>query len=166
MTARQATLSLMAVMTLAGCYTPEGGWAPYTGGASTYISTEFRPCTVTVVDARTDEPFFTIEVPPGKQLTLDFKRGRGDDPILTPDLMRYRVFPIGTIGGSLTNALSVPDAASCRVDVDFRPGPEYAPAPPDKLLRTDQLADRPEWWTPQGGPIPDPTPGTSLYDDW
>ena len=48
---------------------------PYTGGSSTYFSYETRPVTITVLDLRTYEEIFTINVPPGKQLTFDFKEG-------------------------------------------------------------------------------------------
>ena len=68
----------------------------------------------------------------GKQLTLDFKTGDGDDPVATPDLMRYEIFPIGTSIGRLRNSLTVPNQYSRRIDVDYRAGPETAPPPLDR----------------------------------
>ena len=85
--------------------------------------------TITLVDTRTHEPFFTMEVPVGKQLVVDFKEGEGDDPTLTPDLMRWEVFPLGKKTGTLNNAISVPNQWSRRFDVDYRPAPEYPPKP-------------------------------------
>jgi hypothetical protein len=38
------------------------------------------------------------------------------------------------------------------------------PPSPDKPLRADELADRPDWWTPEGGPRPKDEAKT-LYDD-
>lgn len=134
---------------------------PYTGGTSTYNSTEQYPCTVTLVDTRTSETFFTLEIPVGKQLTLDFKEGEGDDPVNTPALMRYEVWPIGTSTGTLRNALTVPDRWSRRIDVNYRRAPEYVPKPPEENLRIDSR--RPDWWTPQGGRMP-ANAGTTLYD--
>jgi hypothetical protein len=116
------------------------------------------------VDTRTEEPFFTIEIPPGKQLTVDFQEGKGDDPVLTPDLMVYQIFDLGTSMGKLRNSVTVPHSYNRRIDVDYRPGPEAAPPSPDKPLRTDELADRPDWWTPEGGPRPKDEAKT-LYDD-
>ena len=135
----------------------------YTGQASTYWSTESKPVTITVVDTRTTEPFFTMEIPVGKQLVVDFKEGEGDDAVLTPDLMRWDLFPVGTRTGSLRNAMSVPARWSRRIDVDFRPAPEFASPPIDQPLRVDM--EKPDWWSPTGGPMPDPNPAKTVYDE-
>ena len=164
MLARSLMLSVAAALILAGCYSPSGGWVKRIGAANTYYSTESRPATITIVDTRTAEPFFTIEIPVGKQLTLNFKEGEGDDPVLTPDLMVYQIFDLGTSIGKLRNSVTVPNQYSRRIDVDYRPAPENAAPPPDEALRTDELADRPDWWTPEGGPRPKDEAKT-LYDD-
>jgi hypothetical protein len=148
----------------AGCHTPSGGVMPFTGGSSTYYSTPDRPTTVTLVDTRTGEAFFSIEIPVGKQLSLDFVEGGGDDPVTTPDLMRYQIFELGTSYGKLRDALTVPAASCRRIDVDFRLAPEQAPPPPDRELSTDSFLNRPAWWTPQGGPLPRDAAMT-MYDD-
>jgi hypothetical protein len=161
MKARLFRLAGLGLLAVAGCHNPQGGIMPYTGGTSTYYSTETYPCTVTLVDTRTGETFFTLEIPVGKQLTLDFKKGEGDDPVNTPDLMRYEVWPIGTSVGTLRNALTVPDQWSRRIDVNYRRAPEYAPRPPEEELRIDSM--RPDWWSPLGGSMP-ANPATTLYD--
>jgi hypothetical protein len=162
MLARSLMLSVAAALILAGCYSPSGGWVKRRGAAVTYYSVESYPATVTIVDTRTDEPFFTIEIPVGNQLTLDFKEGEGDDPVLTPDLMVYQVFPLGTSIGRLRNSVTVPNEYSRRIDVDYRQ-PEQTAQSSDQKLRTDELADRPEWWTPGGGQRPEDRSKT-LYD--
>jgi hypothetical protein len=164
MLARYLILSVAAALTMAGCYSPSGGVVKRIGAAATYYSTESMPATVTIVDTRTEEPFFTIEIPVGKQLTLDFQEGEGDDPVLTPDLMVYEVFPLGTSIGRLRNSVTVPNVYSRRIDVDYRQAPEEAARPIDQPLRADELADRPAWWTPEGGPRPKDKSKT-LYDD-
>ncbi|MHC4082860.1 MAG: hypothetical protein ACYS15_16455 [Planctomycetota bacterium] len=164
MLARSLTLSVAAAVILAGCYSPSGGLIKRRHAANTYYSTESYPATVTIVDTRTEEPFFTIEIPPGKQLTVDFQEGKGDDPVLTPDLMVYQIFDLGTSMGKLRNSVTVPHSYNRRIDVDYRPGPEAAPPSPDQPLRSDELADRPDWWTPEGGPRPEDKSKT-LYDD-
>ena len=164
MLARSLILNVAAALILAGCYSPSGGLIKRRHAANTYYSTENHPATVTIVDTRTAEPFFTIEIPVGKQLTLNFKEGEGDDPVLTPDLMVYQIFDLGTSIGKLRNSVTVPNQYSRRIDVDYRPAPEKADPPPDEALRTDELADRPDWWTPEGGPRPKDEAKT-LYDD-
>jgi hypothetical protein len=153
MLARSLILSVAAALILAGCYSPSGGLIKRRHAANTYYSTESKPATVTIVDTRTEEPFFTIEIPVGKQLTLDFQEGKGDDPDLTPDLMVYQIFDLGTSIGKLRNSVTVPNAYSRRIDVDYRPAPEEAPP-----------SHRPDWWTPEGGPRPEDKSKT-LYDD-
>jgi hypothetical protein len=153
-----------ALAALSGCHNPKGGVMPFTGGSTTYRSTEFSPKTATMIDLRTGETIFTLDIPPGQELTYDFKEGEGDDPVNTPDLMRYQVSPIGTKFGRLRNSMSVPNAASRRMDVVIRTGPEFAPQPPEAVLRADQVDDRPDWWTPAGGPMPEKD-GTGNYDN-
>ncbi len=163
MLVRILVLTAASTLVLAGCHRPEGALMPYTGGSSTYWSTESKPVTVTMVDTRTGKAFFTMEVPVGKQLTLDFVSDAGDDPVLTPDLMRWEVFERGTEFGTLRNAMSVPDAYARRIDVDYRDAPEYAPRPADQALRIDH--DKPDWWSPRGGPIPEANSAMTIYDD-
>jgi hypothetical protein len=162
MAARFFLLAGLALLAASGCHNPQGGIMPYTGGTTTYYSTEQYPCTITLVDTRTGEPFFTLEVPVGKQLTLDFREGEGDDAVNTPDLMRYEVWPIGTAVGTLRNAQTVPDRWSRRIDVDYRRAPEYPPSPAEDELRIDSR--RPDWWSPRGGRMPD-NPAMTIYDE-
>ncbi len=152
MPARTLLLITSVTLLLVGCYNPRGAFYPYVGQAVTYWSTERKPTTITIIDTRTMEPFFTVEIPVGKQLVLDFKDGDGDDNVLTPDLMRYEVFEVGTTTGTLRNALTVPDQFSRRIDVTYRPAPEYAQVPKDQQDRVDK--NKPDWWSSEGGPKP------------
>lgn len=161
---KRLTMCVAGAMALFGCHAPGGGFLPFTGGSSTYYSTESRPTTITLIDTNTEEAIFSIEIPVGKQLSLDFVADAGDDSVLTPDLMRYQIFEIGTRVGRLRNALTVPGAASRRIDVTFRQAPEMAIAPPDEALRSDQPQGEATWWTPQGGQLP-PDAGRTIYDD-
>lgn len=151
----------IATLLLAGCYGPTGGMYPQTGGGYTYVSTEMQPVTITVVDTRTDEPFFKLEIPPGKQLTMNFLDGKGDDPVLRPDRMVYSIWDAGTSTGRLTNQLTCPPAACRRIDYALRPSPEYRDEPPEYQYRIDGVSGKPAWWTPAGGPLP---PEVKFYD--
>jgi hypothetical protein len=156
---------VLAAVCLTGCHRPHGAFMPYSGGSHTYYSTETSPKTVRLIDLRSNEVVFSLDIPAGKQLTIDFVGGEGDDPVYTPDLMRYEVFDLGTKTGVLSSAMSVPAAPSRRLDISLRQGPEYAVASPERELRTDEVADRPAWWTPQGGEMPEDRKGLKNYDD-
>ena len=96
---------------------------------------------------------------------MKFYPDLGDDEVYTPDLMRWEVFDRGTGSGKLFNAMSVPNAYSRRVDMTIRPGHEYAQASPDRPLRTDEMVDRPEWWTSEGGEMPHEDAALENYDE-
>lgn len=143
--------ALTAALFITGCHRPQGAFMSYTGGSNTYFSYETRPVTITIVDLRTGEEIFTMNVPPGKQLTFDFKDGEGDDPVYTPDLMRYEVFDMGTQNGKLRNTLNVPPANARRIDVAYRSDYEYRTARGGRQIRKDQLLNQPHWWNPESG---------------
>lgn len=147
-------LSVVVVLLLAGCYSPDGGLAPTTSRGWTYISTPMQPVSVAVVDTRTQEAFFAMDVPPGKQLTFNIIEGGGDDPVYTPNRLVYSVWEAGTQIGTLDNQLTAPPMSCCRIDVSFRQAPEWPEQDPEVRLRTDQMADRPPYFTPAGGALP------------
>ena len=101
-----------AILSLTGCHRPQGALLAYTGGSYTYFSYETAPKTVRVLDLRTNEVVFSMDVPVGKQLTIEFQAGKGDDPVYSPDVMRYEVMEMGSTTGKLRNQMSVPSATS------------------------------------------------------
>ena len=152
---RLAPFALVAAtLVLAGCYGPRGAIYPYSGSGYTYVSSEMQPVTVTLVDTRTEEPFFKMEIPVGKQLTLNFLEGKGDDPVERPDRMVYAIMDAGTSTGRLTNQLTCPPRGSRRIDYALRSAPEAREMPVDYEQRIDAVQGRPAWWTPAGGEIP------------
>lgn len=157
-TALTCTAALLAG--LGGCNTHQpnngGGLFAHTGGPTTIQSTETEQSSVRMIDTRSGEVFFSVDIPVGKQLTFDFDRGDGDDPVYTPDILRYEIKPIGDKYGKLKNAMTAPNAASRRVDVTVKQTPMFANQPAESsALRTDTPADRPDWWSPRGGAMPD-----------
>ncbi|MEC8320396.1 MAG: hypothetical protein VX726_09860 [Planctomycetota bacterium] len=148
--------TLAALLFIApGCYAPDGGFLPSSNSTFTYISTTWSPKTVQIIDTRTNEAFFSIALPVGKQLTFKFLDGKGDDPSLTPDRMQWEVWDAPHKSGKLSNQLTVPPAAARRIAVSVRPGPEDPPTNEDYRLRVDTPEDRPDHWTPAGGELPD-----------
>lgn len=152
------------VLSLSGCFTPGGGIMPKSGGPQTYPSTETRQTSLRMIDMRDGKEFFAIDIPPGKQLVIQFVKGDGDDPVYRPDMLRYEVMDDGKSTGKLENSMSVPNGPSRRIDVFVNQKVAYGTAPPGRELRTDEVADRPDWWTAEGGPAPKET-GSSMYDN-
>lgn len=152
------------VITCSGCHSPDGALMSYNGASQTLFSTETSPKTVRLIDVRSGEVIFESAIPVGKQFTYRFEKGGGDDPQLRPDQLRYQLFRLGTLGGKLTNALSVPNQYSRKVEFVVRDGTEYAELPPEYRMRTDRAADRPDWWTPKGGPMESDARQT-MYDN-
>ena len=157
-------LGLTTTALLTGCHRPHGAVLSYTGGSYTYYSYETLPKSIRIVDQRTNETVFAMDIPVGKQLTIKFQEGEGDDPVYTPDVMHYEVMDMGTTTGKLRSMMSVPSAASRKIEVDLRQGPEYVAASPERMLRTDQVAERPDWWSPRGGEMPEDKRGVMIYD--
>lgn len=159
-------VTALATSCLTACHHPSGGAMPRTGGSQTYYSNELMQKSITMIDVRSGEVFFgPLEIPPGKQLVIDFDRGDGDDPAKRPDLLRWEVMEQGKRFGKLHNAQSVPNAASRRIEVNLKHGTQYAADPAHhRTLRTDEVGDRPTWWTPEGGSVPKDD-RTTMYDD-
>ena len=157
------TIFIALLSTIASCYNPGGGFMPASGRGFTYISTSMQPLTVTVVDVRTQKAFFSMEIPPGQQLTFHFLPGGGDDPVSTPDRMVYAVWVAGTQDGKLDNQLTCPPAAARRIDVDIRKGPIWPEPDATTRLRTDREADQPPPSMPQDGKVT--TKSSSIPDN-
>jgi len=162
----QSIVAALAVtVLLSGCYYPGGGLFSSTGGPQTYLSTEALQKSVTMLDLRTGEVFFSIDIPPGKQLVIDFERGKGDDPVYTPDLLMYDVFDAGTKTGSLGNSMTVPPAAARRIEMNVVQAPAFRPGDDGATASPGEISSAPAWWTPEGGPIDRDHGGVGVYDD-
>ncbi len=144
----------LTTLCLVGCYSPKGGVYPSSGAGYTYESSEMNPVTVAVIDTRTEEPFFKLEIPAGKQLTMNFIEGQGDDPVERPDRMVYSIWDAGTSIGRLTNQLTCPPLGCRRIDYSVRTAPEWREEPPAYVDRVNSATTKPSWWTPQGGELP------------
>ncbi len=162
--AASLTLTAVAVLALSACHSPKGGIMPYTGGTDVFYSGEYLPATITLMDTRTDEVIFAIDVPTGQQIVLQFLDGEGDDPVYAPDLMMYELMERGTSFGKLRNAITVPSADVRRIDVNYRPGPENRPEQEDMQYATED-SEAPEWWSNEGGRQSSESPAVNIYDD-
>ncbi|MHC4975021.1 MAG: hypothetical protein ACYTF7_00265 [Planctomycetota bacterium] len=122
-------LLLGATGTLAGClkansFQPSSNWYLAARGLSTYESTSWMPQTVTIVDARSGEAIWSVDVPVGQQVTIDFNEGGGTDDYY-PDTMRWGFFRAGTGKGPLPYRMEVPPAGARVIEPTLRPAPEW-----------------------------------------
>ena len=149
-------LLTLSIIFISGCkmYSP-GGNAFFNGpdSAATWESTEEFPKTITLIDTRSGEKVFVMEIPVGKQLVIDFETGSGNDTVETPDLMRWEIFDVGIGWGALNNAMTVPNRWSRRLDIAMRPSSEYAQPVVEQAMRVDKVGDQPDWWSSEGGEI-------------
>jgi hypothetical protein len=121
-----ALLALAGTLLGAGCH--YWGYRPGGQEASNdnycYPSTPEFPQTVVVRDWTTNETLWSVDIPQGQQLVMQiFKnRNKKNDPS-RPDLMQWRLMPLGQERGSLNNALPVPDEYHRKVST-YRTGEE------------------------------------------
>ena len=125
-TLRLAALIAVIAPALGGCFGHRPGGNMRSDDQFTYDSTSHLPVSVALVDSRTDAPLWEVDVPVGQRLVVQFSPDRAEQSSLdTPDLMRWEVYPIKSKTSFLRNAMPVPNAGSRRLDVTYRPAPEF-----------------------------------------
>lgn len=149
-TIRRTTGSLLLAAAIAG--TACGPTAPYRpyfdeggSGASidefTYVSSALTPKTITVVDTRTEEPVFAMDIPAGQQLVVNFDERDQDRGKYLSGTMRWAVMDAGDRYGSLKNRVAVPPPHARRIDMTIRQGPEVAVPPQVETMTPPPLTD-------------------------
>ncbi|MDG2095198.1 MAG: hypothetical protein P8J89_07995 [Phycisphaerales bacterium] len=159
------TLAALLLLGPGGCYTPGGGLFAASNSPFTYISTAEYPKTFVLVNTKTGENIFEMNIPAGKALVIKFLQGQGDEPATTPDLMKYGVFPMKDISGLLSSSMTVPGSYSRRIDIFLTTGETYTPPDEDRPIRTDTKEDRPPGWTSEGGPSDEVAPDPMNFYD-
>ncbi len=144
-----------ALLVATGCYTTSPQLWETSNETFAYDSTCMQPVTITLVDIRTEQPFFRIDIPVGKRLAFHFDETGGDDPVVRPAKLSWAIFEPNAAGGSLTNTQSAPPQSSRRIDFSIRPAPEYPPDAAQAEMRVNGQPN-PQWTTQQGGPAPTP----------
>lgn len=133
MRSRVPTIGVAAVACLvAGCAGPGLAYRSYhdEGGtgvsqdAFVYVSRAHEPKTVTLVDTRTGESLWTMDVPVGRKLVINFEPDKAGNTPGRPDLMRWELMNESDLLGRLDNAMPVPVASARRLDMTLRVGPE------------------------------------------
>ncbi len=119
---------------LGGCWNPGGLGASY--DRYTYVSTEWQPQTVSIIDTRTQQAIWSQEVPVGQKLVMRFRDSddyydkAAPDPAY-PDALEWDVWPRTKEFGEPSRVSWVPKSRVRRVDVRFRPAPEQVPLEPE-----------------------------------
>ncbi|MFG0328610.1 MAG: hypothetical protein ACF8PN_01820 [Phycisphaerales bacterium] len=121
-----ALLAIVTVPFLNGCYS-QGGNRGYKGSPHSWISTTNQPLTLTLVDIRSGEELWTMDIPVNHKLVTRFRRGGGDDPINRPDRLDYELMDLRHRTGGLNSSISVPASHARRWESSVRPAPEYPP---------------------------------------
>ncbi|MBT4766753.1 MAG: hypothetical protein HOO04_00150 [Phycisphaerae bacterium] len=141
---RFAALALTLLSTLfgVGCTMHDGGYMPSAAGTwspMTFQSTAAVPKTVVIVDTRTGETVFELDIPLGKQLSVQFfkyRTSRRDGPSRKDGgsqyYMKYTVHTLGSTTGGLDESVDLPAAWNRRLDVFMRSPEDYTPMDPTR----------------------------------
>jgi len=158
-------LSTLLLLGAGGCYSPGGGLFAGSNSPFTYISTAEYPKTFVLVNTKTGENIFEMDIPVGKGLVVKFLQGQGDEPAATPDLMKYGVFSAKDMNGMLSSSMTVPGPYSRRIDIFLTTGETYTAPDENRPIRTDTKEDRPSGWTSDGGPSDEVAPDPMNFYD-
>ena len=110
----------------------------------TYVSSSYSPKTVTVVDTRTGESVFALDIPVGQQLVVNFDDKSANKDKYMSGTMRWAVMPAGNRYGSLRNRIDVPPPGSRRIDMTLREGPEVSTPPTVETMSPPPLSSAAE----------------------
>lgn len=115
--------------TLTGCI----GGNTYSGSSADrylYESTTWQPKTVTLVDTRTGETAWSVDIPVGQALQVSFSEGTGPNEY-RPDEIRWEMAPIGRTIVSPMNRQPCPPHYARRIEQTLRAAPETVGSNPD-----------------------------------
>lgn len=122
-----ALATILAGATIAGCgatrFSPEG--TGFSEDRFTYVSTSTSPKTVALVDIRTDQVLWSVDVPVGQKLTMKFESViDGENPVF-PDVMEWVVQPVRLNSWRGSQQMLVPGPEARLIEMSLRPTPEY-----------------------------------------
>lgn len=149
-------------LVLAGCGYYEGG-NMRSMDRHVFVSTSWQPKTVNLVDTRNGETIWSVDVPVGQKLAMEFVDNKNvvdERPANSwlPDTMRWGLGSAEHTSLSLSNEMSVPPASVRRIEWTLRPVPE-SPAAADAMTGEDVYVlpeDALPEATPEGAPAQEP----------
>lgn len=104
-----------------GCHW-EGG-PLWSGQEFAYVSTTWSPKTVTVMDLRTGEAVWTVDVPVGQKVSFKFSEGTGPNEYNSDEIV-WEFMEMDDTFVARTQRSPCPPAHARRVDLTLRPAPE------------------------------------------
>ena len=122
------SLALTAAVSLTGCSIAkhsEGG-GQNSDDRFTYVSTSYQPKTITVLDTRDGEELWSVDVPVGKKLVIQFYKNKARNATAeNPDLMKWEMGDAKKRKLTLRNAMAVPPTTARRIEMSLRAAPEW-----------------------------------------
>lgn len=150
----------LGALLLCGAFLTVGGGCYFEGGPMasadrfTYVSSSWQPKTVSLIDTRLGETIWSVDVPVGQKLVIDFNSAPSSeleqDPS-RPDILQWDLMPPDQYFGSLRNKVRVPGPGARRVEMTLRPAPEL---PPEMASQQSEAVPA----EPAGGTAPTPEP--------
>jgi hypothetical protein len=110
------------VLGAGGCHR-EGPWPGASLDQYTYVSRSWEPKTITLIDTRTGEPTWSVDIPVGQQLVMGFSEGTGPNEY-KPDEVVWELMAAGKKFGTRNNRLACPPSYARRIDMAIRSTPE------------------------------------------
>lgn len=153
---RTLAAALLLASAAPGCNS-EGG-ALVSLDRQVWVSRAWTPVTASVIDTRTGEAIWSVDVPVGQKLVFDF-RGPGSNPArdpIYPDIMDWNVMPEQNQTTPLSRALPVPPRDARRVEMTLRNTPEL----PERIPVVQSADSRRETGLPRPA-LPNDPPGTT-----
>jgi len=128
-----------AGLAMTGCAGESG--AIWSDDRYVYVSRAWQPKTITLIDTRTGESLWSVDIPVGQQLIVSFSRGTGPNEY-KPDEIIWGMAPEGRSGAvGRNNRMPCPGRESRRLDMTLRPAPEIPGTPmPGSPFTTKQEA--------------------------
>lgn len=153
---------VLAAAMATGCAAGYGAGGPLASRDQyTFESTPTMPQSIAVVDTRTGETVWAMDIPVGQQLTILFKNTGKKANELGYDEMDWQLNVIGAPGRTLGNSMRVPPSYARRLDGTVREpefGPIVASGQPRPSAEAPSAPTGMPWQAPPTIDLPDSEP--------
>jgi len=124
------SLSLIAALagglSLGACSNFSPGGSGFSEDRFTYASTEWSPKTVELIDTRNGQTMWSVDVPVGQKLTLNFDKVYEPEDSGFPDRMKWVIQKIESDSWKGFQTMMAPPSNSRLLQMTLRPAPEAA----------------------------------------
>jgi hypothetical protein len=116
----------VAVPLLGGCHGESGSF--WSDDRYTFVSRSWQPKTVTLIDTRTGEATWSVDVPVDQQVVVGFSKGTGPNDY-KPDEIVWEIMPADRKAGTRDSRMPCPGPSARRLEMTLRPAPEMPGTP-------------------------------------